>query len=180
MKSGDGTSAMTLIIKRWISQCTWPVTCLSFEMPPLKCRKPATGWRTENQKSSSEAPTACIHHLQSWSQNFLWKWWSTSGIRKWPGQDNSMSLQNGSCMPFRQNFWASWKNPWISWGSTFDLTTEICARVVDAVCGSCRKGSPNCLYIAIVMGEVLPPTVTDRFSFFLSNLRLDYILSYCT
>ena len=99
--------SMTDIIYHTTLQCSWPVTCFSFEIPSLNCWNPAPWERRENLKSISSAPKAWMHHLMLWSQKALCQWHSGSGVKKVKGLEPSQSLQNSWLTPFNQYFIAS-------------------------------------------------------------------------
>ena len=75
-----------------------------------------------------------------------------------PGHERGKFRQNGLLTPLRQKCWAAQKKATRSAGSALDFATAICASVVAMVHGSWRNGLPKCLYIAMVMGDVLPLT----------------------
>ena len=124
-------------------------------MPSRKWWNPVCGWRIKKWKSSSMPPTYWMHHLASWSQNHLCQWWSGSGVRKSEGLASSQSHQNGQWTPLRLNHFASGRNKLKSQGLTVASISISCARVVDTVQSLCWKALPNCLYVAMVIGDAL-------------------------
>ena len=158
--------AITAISDLWMSHCVLPVTFLRCEIPALKWRYPIDGWSTEKRKSNSSAPTMLMAHWTTWSQIFLYHSCSGSGVKNLEDSAIYQARKNRDMTPFKQNFCAV-----VRYCRRWSGLTLICRsrlRVWDFVCRECWYGSPKCLYITVVIGDIV--FLPDKISQTLRNV----------